>query len=102
MTIEFYYDAERDDISANGQVVGYMDGAAVGLYPGVRAEGSFYSTLETVFEGTTTEQDGQMTITFENNPYGQAGINDWLFIYNSGGYSLMTAWENPVFTKVSD
>lgn len=29
-------------------------------------------------------------------------MNDWLFIYNSGGYRMMTAWENPVFTKVSD
>lgn len=102
MNVEFYYDTERDDISANGQVVGYMDGAAVGLYPGLRSGGNFYSTLETVFEGTTTEQDGQMTITFKNNPYSQLEMNDWLFIYNSGGYRMMTAWENPVFTKVSD
>lgn len=102
MNVEFYYDIERDDISANGQVVGYMDGAAVGLYPGLRSGGNFYSTLETVFEGTTTEQDGQMTITFKNNPYSQLEMNDWLFIYNSGGYRMMTAWENPVFTKVSD
>lgn len=102
MTLEFYYDAERDDLSADGQVVGYMDGAAVGLYPGIRAGGNFYATLETVFEGTTTEEDGNMVITFQNNPYSQVGANDWLFIYNSGGYSLMTAWENPVFIKTSD
>lgn len=101
MTVEFYYDVDRDDISASGQVVGYMDGAAVGLYPGL-SSGTFYSTLETVFEGTTTTENGRMMITFKNNPYDQLGANDWLFIYNSGGYRLLDAWEDPVFVKISD
>lgn len=104
MTLEFYYDTERDDISIDGQVVGIMEGAGVGLYPGISSEGTFYSTLETTYEGTTTvTEDGQMMIMFKNNPYDMLGANDWLFIYSTAsGYSLMVAWANPVFFKVSD
>lgn len=104
MTVEFYYDTERDDISADGQVVGVYEGAQVGLYPGIRATGNFYATLDTTFEGTTTVDDqGRLQITFINNPYVQLGCYDWLFIYQtSSGYSLMAGWTNPVFTRIGD
>lgn len=104
ITVEFYYDTDRNDISADGQVVGVYEGAQVGLYPGIMASGNFYSTLDTRFEGTTTQDDqNRLQISFINNPYSQEGCYDWLFIYQAnGGYNLMAGWENPVFTRIGD
>lgn len=104
MAVELYYDTDRNDISVDGQVVGVYEGAQVGLYPGIMTSGRFYSTLETRFEGTTTQDDqNRLQISFINNPYFQEGYNDWLFIYQAnGGYKLMDGWENPVFTRIGD
>lgn len=102
MELELYYDTERDDISVAGQVAGYYNGFPVCLYPG-SASGNFYADLNSVFEGHTVERDGSIEISFTNNPYTEgAGMYDWLFIYEDGGYRATAIWENPVFVKVSE
>lgn len=101
ITVEFYYDTDREDISADGQIVGDYNGIPVYLYPG--SGNSLYATVNHTFEGHTTLDDqNRLQITFVNNPYGKEGFNDWLFIYDDGGYYLMTSWSNPVFTRISD
>ena len=102
MEMELYYDTDRDDISVAGQVVGSYNGFPVNLYPG-SASGNFYADLNSVFEGHTVENGESIEISFTNNPYSAgAGMYDWLFIYENGGYRAAAIWENPVFVKVSE
>ena len=99
----FNYDMSRDDLSANGQVVGAYNGIDVYLYPGT-SEGSLYATTDFTIEGTTTiNDDGTLTIPFAiGAPYGDV-CDSWLFIYYNNGYYLAGMWTSPVvLTKLVD